>query len=95
MCWRTDTQIRLIDINADPFIEEIIDLTKAISDESIPSYEVASATMPFLDIKPYQDSGISSDGRRIPGVSNFFKSKLRLEPHDLQGRLKRMHRVLK
>ena len=51
--------------------------------------------MPFLDITPYKDSNISSDGRRIPGISNFFKAKLRLEPGDLQGRLKRMHRVLK
>ena len=94
MCWNSPSQISLIDINADPFIEEIIDIDKEITQE-IPSYEVASATMPFLDISPYKDSSISSDGRRIPGISNFFKAKLRLEPGDLQGRLKRMHRVLK
>lgn len=33
--------------------------------------------------------------QRVPGVSNFFKAKLRLEPGDLKERLKRMHRVLK
>ena len=33
--------------------------------------------------------------QRVPGVSNFFKAKLRLEPGDLKARLMRMHRVLK
>ena len=39
--------------------------------------------MPFLDIEPYKDSNVKRDGRRVPGISNFFKAKLRFEPGDL------------
>ena len=83
MCWRDRSKISLIDINAEPFIEEIIDIDRVIPDDAIPSYEVAAATMPFLDIEPYKDSNVKRDGRRVPGISNFFKAKLRFEPGDL------------
>jgi len=53
MCWNTRHQISMIDINADPFIEEIIEIPDRADAPEQLSYEVAAAAMPFLDVKPY------------------------------------------
>ena len=82
----------MIDINADPFIEEIIEIPETHDAPEKLSYEVAAATMPFMDITPYIDS---SSKNYTPGISNFFKSKLRYATSDTASRLKRMHRNLK
>ena len=115
MCWNNRKHISVIDINADPFIEEIIEIPEDCNEKEKLSYEVAAATIPFLDISPYTEpikkknddnalpypmaygvpSSIEPKEKRIPGISNFFKAKLRHEPGDLKSRLKRMHRVLK
>lgn len=58
MAWQNAEQISLIDINADPFIEEIIQIPEEAQlpdDKGEMSYEVAAATVPFLDVEPYLD----------------------------------------
>ena len=96
MCWNSNDHISLIDINADPFIEEIIKIPEEADPEGKElSYEVAAATVPFMDIEPYKKICKLSHKTRTPGISNFFKSKLKLEQSDVKSRLKRMHRVLK
>ena len=57
MAWESNTKISLIDINADPFIHEIIEIPEEIDDteevKSKLSHEVASSAVPFFDKSPY------------------------------------------
>ena len=49
-----------------------------------------------MDITPYKDVDVSNEESRFhPGILNFFNAKRRLDPSDVQGRLKRIHGVLK
>ena len=43
----------MIDIQADPFIEETIEFPEEFEEEPALSYEKASSTVPYLDISPY------------------------------------------
>ena len=66
--------LSFIDINADPFIEELIRIPKVANEQPELSYEVASATVPFLDSTHYLKMSAEKSNEREIGVSNFFKT---------------------
>lgn len=87
----------MIDIAAEPYIEETIEIPDVPEDPPALSYEVASGTVPYLDMEPYKTCYKSQDGssNRQLGTSNYFKAMLRYDTGDVMSRLKRKHRVLK
>ena len=87
--------LSFIDINADPFIEELIRIPKVANERAELSYEVASATSPFLDSTHYLKMSAEKPNDREIGVSNFFKTQQVMDINDAMGRLKRKHRYLR
>mmetsp|Transcript_2941 Transcript_2941/g.3481 ORF Transcript_2941/g.3481 Transcript_2941/m.3481 type:complete len:235 (+) Transcript_2941:255-959(+) len=96
MAWENNTQLSVIDVNADPFIHEIIELPETKDEPYRMSYEVASGAEPYVDMEPYSHSYLlKSDEARPIGAFNYFKGNLKMDVNDVIPRLKRMHRVLK
>ena len=99
MSWNSNTQISIVDINSNPIIDQIIDIEKGRQNKSQAETDInitsknleVSGTIPFMDIAPFK----VDEHRFHSGVLNYFKAKRRLEPSDVQGRLKRIHGVLK
>lgn len=85
----------MIDITADPLIHEIIEIPETSNEAYRLSYEVASGAIPYVDVKPYQQSYQSSPEERIVGVFNFFKGNMSLPITDVKSRLMRKHKILK
>ena len=59
------------------------------------SYEITSASVPFLDIEPYSHMCIDNPKERRLGSGNFFKGKLAFANSDKKMRLRRIHQALK
>lgn len=104
MAWESNDMLSFIDINADPFIHEVIKIPQQELNEEADvnekaevklSYEVASATVPFLDSTSYLKMSSDKLYERQIGVSNFFKTQQKMEINDSMGRLKRKHRNLR
>lgn len=97
MAWNSEDKVSLIDIDADPLIQEIIKIPQEPEqeEEGKLSYEVASGTIPYMDLAPYLRMYSNCDSKRCIGSGNYFKSNLALDCSDTIGRLKRMHRILK
>lgn len=91
----------MIDIAADPYIEETIEIppSTVVEEEPALSYEKASSCVPYLDVEPYMKLFKTENGccleERDVGTSNYFKAMLSYDAGDLMSRLKRKHRVLK
>ena len=85
----------MIDITADPLVHEIIEIPETSKEAYRLSYEVASGSIPYIDVKPYQRSYQGSEEERIVGVYNYFKGNMPLDITDVKNRLLRKHRILK
>ena len=79
MAWHAKDEISLIDIQADPLIHEIIKVPEEPDDGTELSYEVASGTIPFLDVAPYMERYCKRESKRRVGTGNYFKSNLALD----------------
>ena len=87
IAWEDNTSLRLIDINANPFVEELIQ----ISNEKL-TKEVDSMTIPYLYLKEYWCDK-SSTNETTGG--NYFKDNLPMPRGDVQQRLMKKHQILK
>jgi len=79
MGWNANNQISLIDINADPYIEEIIEIPADYDIHNVKrgaSYEIVSGTVPYLDMGPYEGVYKQRPNERNVGTGNYFKAKL-------------------
>ena len=56
MAWEDNTSVRLIDVNADPLIEELIEIPERVgNEEKVLTRRLASGTVPYIDdIEPYK-----------------------------------------
>ena len=95
MAWHAKNEISVIDIQAEPLVHEIIEVPEQPDTGSQLSYEVASGTIPYLDVSPYMERYCKREGERRVGTSNYFKSNLALDVRDVRARLMRKHRILK
>ena len=95
MAWNTPNHISLIDVNAEPHIQEIIQIPEEPYAGDQLSYEVTSASIPFLDIEPYSKMCQKNPSERRLGSGNFFKGKLAFANSDKKSRLRRIHQALK
>lgn len=96
MAWQSQKQLAIIDINAEPPIEVIIEIPTDEMEEEKQSFEaVTSATVPFLDMAQYKETYLRNLDDRPHGVSNYFKANLNYDKNDQISRLKRKHRIYK
>ena len=95
MAWNTRNKISLIDVNAEPHIQEIIQIPDEPDAEDQMSYEITSASIPFLDVEPYTQMYAKNPSERRLGSGNFFKGKLAFANSDKKSRLRRIHQALK
>jgi len=96
LAWESNTALRLIDVNADPFVHELIRVPARSEGTTCElSLEKSSGTVPYLDIEPYQQKYKNKSGERKTGVYNYFKGNLKIDLGDVKSRLKRMQTILK
>ena len=79
MAWEDNTSVRLIDVNADPLIEELIEIPERVgNEEKVLTRRLASGTVPYIDdIEPYKQSyeKTTKERPRPVGTHNYFKGK--------------------
>ena len=86
----------MIDVNADPFVESLIQIPDRLySEDQEVSRELASGTVPYIDIRPYQVSYENRPGDRLTGIYNYFKGNMELGIDKISERLKRKQCALK
>lgn len=96
IAWEDNKSIRLIDVNADPFIESLIQVPDRLySEDQEVSRELASGTVPYIDIGPYKNSYENKPQDREIGIYNYFKGNMELGIEQTSERLKRKHCALK
>ena len=101
IAWENNSTIKLIDVNADPPILEVMeipDLSKEERESGDTKFtrEKASGSIPYLDKEPYSVSYKNEEKKqREIGIYNFFKGNLKLDLDDTKSRLMRRHNILK
>ena len=100
MAWENNTTIKMVDVNADPPILEVMEIPELSKEEREKgdeelTREKASGSIPYLDLEPYQKSFKLNKKDRKVGIYNFFKGNLKLELKDTKARLMRRHNILK
>ena len=87
IAWEDNETLRLIDINADPFIEELIKINDAPLTE-----EVDSMTIPYLYLRDYW---VKDNKDQVALGGNFFKDRIPMKREEVEQRLMRKHQALK
>ena len=83
IAWENNETLRLIDISADPYIEELIQI-----DDGELTHEVDSMTIPYLHLGDYY---VKEQKNQVALGGNFFKDQLPIAREEVETRLKRKH----